>query len=153
MICTKSHSRIEVLKVYARKEMLDLRRHRKLVGSGGMVPHKIFQIWGLRNAISCVFRGTFSVNKYEGKCNNKPVVLFSSASVIGNEQCLRKKGKTVSHRGGYKQRARCLKTIQTGKDTSIMRKIYQSFLPNFSCSHRDMCVQGATPLLYTECIL
>ena len=92
MICTKSHSRIAVLKVYARKERLDLQRHRKLAGSGDMVPHKIFQSQGLRNAITCVFRGTFSVNKYEGKCDNKPVVLFSSASVIGNEQCLRAKG-------------------------------------------------------------
>ena len=28
----------------SRKERLDLQRHRKLAGSEGMVPHKIFQI-------------------------------------------------------------------------------------------------------------
>lgn len=47
------------------------------------------------------------------------------------------KSKTVSHRGGYKQRARCLKTIQTGKDTNMMRKINQSFFPRF-----QLCAQG-----------
>ena len=42
-----------------------------------MFSKKIFQIKGLRNGISYVLRRTFSVNKYEGKCN-KLVVLFTS---------------------------------------------------------------------------
>ena len=36
--------------------------------------------------VSCVFGKTFSLNKYEGKRNN------CITSVIGNEQCLDKKG-------------------------------------------------------------
>ena len=35
-----------------------------------MLPQKLSQILRLRNAISCVFRREFSVNKYEGKCNS-----------------------------------------------------------------------------------
>ena len=37
---------------------------------------------------SCVFRKAFSLNKYEGKGNTD----FYITSVIGNEQCLQKKG-------------------------------------------------------------
>ena len=61
----------EILKMYARKSRLDLWRYCKLGRSAvGMLPQKIFQISGLRNAISCVFRRKFSVNKYEGKRNS-----------------------------------------------------------------------------------
>ena len=46
--------------------------------------------------------------------------------VIGKVQCLReKKLKQRRHQGGFKQRARH-PNLQTGKDTNIMRKIYQS---------------------------
>ena len=49
-----------------------------------MLPQKIFQIFGLRNAISCVFRRKFSVNKCEGN------IIYIS-SVIGRVQYLREK--------------------------------------------------------------
>ena len=42
-----------------------------LIGrSVSMLPKKMFQIPVLRNAISCVFRGAFLVNKDQGKCNS-----------------------------------------------------------------------------------
>ena len=61
----------------------------------------------LGNAISCVFRWTFSVNKYEGKRSSWLFILPIS-SVIGKIQCLRleERVKERRHQGGYKQKAR-----------------------------------------------
>ena len=55
--------------------------------SVSMLPQKSFQIFGLRNAISCVFRRKFSVSKCEGN------IIYIS-SVIGRVQYLREKGES-----------------------------------------------------------
>ena len=52
-----------------------------------MLPQKIFQIFGLRNAISCVFRRTFSVNKCEGN------IIYISSVIDSVQYLLEKRGK------------------------------------------------------------
>ena len=52
-----------------------------------MLPQKIFQIFGLRNAISCVFRRKFSVSKCE---ENIIYISRVGYSIYG------KKGKAVT---------------------------------------------------------
>ena len=47
------------------------------------------------------------------------------SSVIGKVQCLRKKGKTVTPSRRLQAKG-VMSTLQMGKGTNIMRKIYQS---------------------------
>ena len=82
-----------------------------------MLPQKLSQILRLRNAISCVFRTEFLVNKYEGKCNSYSVFKIYISSVTGRVQCTGNKGKTVTP-------SRELQAMRTGKYTNKMRKIY-----------------------------
>ena len=55
-----------------------------------MLQKKMLQIPVLRNAISCVLRGAFLVNKYQGKYN------IYISSVTGRVQCTGKGGETVT---------------------------------------------------------
>ena len=47
--------------------MLEEKLERKQWGVFGCTLRESFLIYGLGKNISCVFRGTFTVNKYEGK--------------------------------------------------------------------------------------
>ena len=88
------------LKVYPQKERLDLRTYCKLQGSRDMLPQKICQIQGFRNAMSCIFRRPFLhvVNKYEGKCNSQ--LFLKSKKMTPSRRKLRAKDEMPTLQSG-----------------------------------------------------
>ena len=97
----------KLLKVYARKEKVDHRRRPKLWGLGASFPRE------------------FSVDEFEGKCNSQLFILTISI-VICKVQCLREKKKEYNSDAIKEVHAKDeTSTLQTGKDTNIVRKIYQ----------------------------
>ena len=103
----------------------------KALSTRGLGQHaENLKIKGLANGISCVFRKTFSANKYEGKCNS---YLFSLpiSSAICKVQCLPRenKGKTITPLKRLNAKGET-STLQTGKKTNKRGKNFQLYRIN-----------------------
>ena len=103
----------------------------KALSTRGLGQHaENLKIKGLANGISCVFCKTCSVNKNEGKCNSYLFTLLLS-SVICKVHCLPRenKGKTMTPLKRLQAKGET-STLQTGKKTNKMWKIFQLYRIN-----------------------
>ena len=128
--------------MYARKERLNLRRYCKLGRSGGMPPPppgKFSNFRGSEMPFPAFSAGPFQQINTEKKTMFSCLFYISSVYRYARYSIYRKKGKTVTPSRRLQATAEGeTSTLQTGKYTKIMRKIYHSFRLNDKNAFRKL---------------